>query len=66
MLFRSEALYRVAERLDTVVLHHTTALGDVFAVQDGDTTFRHLARRTIVATEGRAPWFAGAFGRRFA
>ena len=62
----AESLVRVAERLDTVVLHHAGAAGDVFAVQDGDTTFRFVGRRTIVPAGSPAPRVATVLGRRFA
>jgi signal peptidase I len=41
-----EALYRVAERLDGLVLHHAGDDADTFAVQDGDTTYRCVVPRT--------------------
>ena len=62
----AEALYRVAERLDTVVLHHAGAAGHVFAVQDADTTYRFVSRREVVVTGSPSPRFAGVLGRRFA
>jgi hypothetical protein len=36
------ALARVAERLDALLLHSSGPDGDVFAVQDGETTYRFL------------------------
>lgn len=40
----AEALSRVAERLDSLVLHHEGPLGITFAVRDGDTTYRYVVR----------------------
>lgn len=37
-----EALHMVAERLDSLVLHHTGPYGHLFAVQDADTTYCHM------------------------
>jgi signal peptidase I len=37
-----EALHRVAERFDTLVLHHAGADADVFAVRDVDATYRFV------------------------
>jgi len=37
-----EALHRVAERFDTLVLHHAGADEDVFAVRDVDATYRFV------------------------
>lgn len=62
----AESLVRVAERLDTVVLHHAGATSDVFAVQDGDTAFRFVGRRTAVPARSPAPPVATLLGRRFA
>ena len=39
----AEALHRVAERLDGLVLHHEGPGGSTFAVRDGDTTYRWAA-----------------------
>jgi signal peptidase I len=39
-----EALYRVAERLDALVLHHVGPDGDTFVVQEQETTYRHVVR----------------------
>jgi hypothetical protein len=44
-----EALYRVAERLDGLVLHHAGEDADTFAVQDGDTTYRCVVPRAAAA-----------------
>jgi signal peptidase I len=38
----AEALHRVAERFDTLVLHHAGADEDVFAVRDVDATYRFV------------------------
>jgi signal peptidase I len=38
----AEALHRVAERFDTLVLHHTGQDADVFAVRDVDATYRFV------------------------
>jgi hypothetical protein len=38
----AEALHRVAERFDTVVLHHAGPDGDTFAVRDLDMTYRFV------------------------
>jgi signal peptidase I len=42
----AEALSRVAERLDSLVLHHEGPRGSTFAVRDGDTTYRYVIRST--------------------
>jgi signal peptidase I len=38
----AEALHRVAERFDTLVLHHAGEDADVFAVRDVDATYRFV------------------------
>jgi signal peptidase I len=38
----AESLHRVAERFDTIVLHHAGAEEDVFAVRDVDATYRFV------------------------
>jgi hypothetical protein len=38
----AESLHRVAERFDTIVLHHAGADEDVFAVRDVDATYRFV------------------------
>ena len=50
-----EALHRVAERLDCLVLHRAGEDADTFAVQDGDTTYRCVipARRGPATTSSR-------------
>jgi hypothetical protein len=45
------ALARVAERLDALVLHAPGPDGDVFAVQDGETTYRFA----VPSEEGDRP-----------
>jgi signal peptidase I len=45
----AESLHRVAERFDTVVLHHAAEDEDVFAVRDGDATYRFV----VPGVEGR-------------
>ena len=68
----AEALYRVAERLDGLVLHHAGGDADTFAVQDGDTTYRCVVERLpeSVHVEKRMttlpPVPAGAVRNRFA
>ena len=46
-----ESLYRVAERLDGLVLHHAGDDTDTFAVQDADTTYRCVVPRAAVDAE---------------
>jgi hypothetical protein len=38
----AESLHRVAERFDTLVLHHAGEDADVFAVRDVDATYRFV------------------------
>jgi hypothetical protein len=38
----AESLHRVAERLDSLVLHHSGPDGQTLAVQDSDTTYRYV------------------------
>jgi hypothetical protein len=45
----AESLHRVAERFDTVVLHHATDDEDVFVVRDADATYRFV----VPGAEGR-------------
>jgi hypothetical protein len=40
----ADALFRVAERLDSLVLHHEGPRGATFAVRDGETTYRYVVR----------------------
>jgi signal peptidase I len=42
-----EALYKVAERLDGLVLHHSGPDGDTFAVRDVGTTYRCVVPRAV-------------------
>ncbi|RBY92528.1 signal peptidase I [Blastococcus sp. TF02A-30] len=63
----AEALHRLAERLEVLVLHHAGPHADTFAVQDGDTTYRCVVPRVgeaHVAAARRSP--AGGLLRRFA
>ena len=48
-----EALYKVAQRLDGLVLHHAGPDGDTFAVRDVGTTYRCVVPRPPVVV--RAP-----------
>lgn len=41
-VFDAEALHRVAERFDTLVLPHAGEEADVFAVRDVDATYRFV------------------------
>ena len=52
----AESLHRVAERFDTVVLHHAGADEDIFAVRDVDATYRFVvpAARTAGAASRRS------------
>jgi signal peptidase I len=65
----AESLHRVAERFDTVVLHHAGEDEDVFAVRDVDATYRFVVpgmpgRRGMppVPAPARAPAPADATG----
>ncbi len=49
-----EALYKVAERLDGLVLHHAGPDGDTFAVRDVGTTYRCVVPRAV-APDAEAP-----------
>lgn len=52
----AEALHRVVERLDGLVLHHQGAHGSTFVVQDGDTTYRFVVPRgAAVPTPAAVP-----------
>ncbi|MGY1849771.1 signal peptidase I [Blastococcus sp. SYSU DS1021] len=51
----AESLRRVAERFDTVVLHHAAAEEDVFAVRDVDATYRFVVPGGAGARRGRPP-----------
>lgn len=50
-----ESLHRVAERFDTVVLHHAGPDGEVFAVRDMDMTYRFVIPGTPGAHRGKPP-----------
>jgi signal peptidase I len=50
-----ESLHRVAERFDTVVLHHVGPDGDVFAVRDLDMTYRFVIPGTPGGRTGKPP-----------
>ena len=63
-----EALYKVAERLDGLVLHHSGPDGDTFAVRDVGTTYRCVVPRAA-APEPKPkprPVRPGRLVRRFA
>jgi hypothetical protein len=49
----SQALHRVAERFDSLVLHHSGPGGSTFAVQDGTTTYRYIASDDTVVSRSR-------------
>ena len=51
----AEALHRVAERFDTVVLHHATEDEDVFAVPDVDATYRFVMPAEVERRRGKPP-----------
>ena len=50
-----EAIYKVAERLDGLVLHHSGPAGDTFAVRDVGTTYRCVVPRPVVAEPKARP-----------
>jgi hypothetical protein len=50
-----ESLHRVAERFDTVVLHHAGPEGDVFAVRDLDMTYRFVVPGMPDRQRGKPP-----------
>jgi signal peptidase I len=50
-----ESLHRVAERFDTVVLHHAGPDGEVFAVRDLDMTYRFVVPGTPDRQRGKPP-----------
>ncbi|MCZ2858657.1 signal peptidase I [Blastococcus sp. VKM Ac-2987] len=62
----AESLRRVAERFDTVVLHHAAAEEDVFAVRDVDATYRFVVPGGAEARRGRPPVPAPSRARRSA
>jgi hypothetical protein len=49
----SQALDRVAERFDGLVLHHAGPDGSTFVVQDGDTTYRYVAPQDTIVNPSR-------------
>jgi hypothetical protein len=51
----AESLHRVAERFDTVVLHHAGPDEDVFAVRDVDATYRFVVAGSSDRRRGRPP-----------
>ena len=51
----AEALHRVAERFDTVVLHHAGDGEDIFAVRDVDATYRFVVPVGTGGRRGRPP-----------
>jgi signal peptidase I len=51
----AESLHRVAERFDTVVLHHAGPEGDVFAVRDVDATYRFVMSGSGDRRRGKPP-----------
>ena len=51
----AESLHRVAERFDTIVLHHAAPDEDVFAVRDVDATYRLVIPGLPERQRGRPP-----------
>ncbi|RBY92372.1 signal peptidase I [Blastococcus sp. TBT05-19] len=51
----AESLHRVAERFDTVVLHHAGEEEDVFAVRDVDATYRFVVPDAAARRRGKPP-----------
>jgi hypothetical protein len=51
----AESLHRVAERFDTVVLHHAGEDGDTFAVRDVDATYRFVVPAGPDGRRGKPP-----------
>jgi signal peptidase I len=51
----AESLHRVAERFDTVVLHHAGPDEDVFVVRDQDATYRLVLPGAAQRGRGRPP-----------
>jgi signal peptidase I len=56
----AESLHRVAERFDTLVLHHAGPDEDVFAVRDIDATYRFVVPGSPDRQRGRPPVPAAA------
>ena len=61
-----EALYKVAERLDGLVLHHAGPDRDTFAVRDVGTTYRCVVPRAVAPEPKPRPVRTGRLIRRFA
>jgi signal peptidase I len=51
----AESLHRIAERFDSLVLHHAGLDEDVFAVRDVDATYRFVVPATAGRRRGRPP-----------
>jgi signal peptidase I len=51
----AESLHRVAERFDTVVLHHAAENEDVFVVRDADATYRFVVPGVQGRHRGKPP-----------
>ncbi|WP_167761899.1 signal peptidase I [Blastococcus sp. CT_GayMR19] len=51
----AESLHRVAERFDTVVLHHAAEDEDVFVVRDADATYRFVVPGAQGRHRGKPP-----------
>ena len=51
----AESLHRVAERFDTLVLHHATEDEDVFVVRDADATYRFVIPGSPDRQRGKPP-----------
>ncbi|WP_104524284.1 signal peptidase I [Blastococcus atacamensis] len=51
----AESLHRVAERFDTVVLHHAGPDEDTFAVRDVDATYRFVVPGAAERRRGKPP-----------
>ena len=56
----AESLHRMAERFDTVVLHHATEDEDVFVVRDADATYRFVVPGAEGRRRGKPPVPASA------
>jgi signal peptidase I len=56
----AESLHRVAERFDTVVLHHAADDEDVFVVRDADATYRFVVPGSPDRRRGKPPVPAAA------
>jgi signal peptidase I len=61
-----EALHKVAERLDGLVLHSSGPDGDTFAVRDVGTTYRRVVPRAALPAPKARPVRAGRMLRRLA